>query len=145
MFYLQVAAPLIGSGTPNQSCSDLDSWQVPWYRRPILSNLGTTLSFPGADSKKWLQIVNTESGHWILLAKGFLDTDSVLVFDSIEFTPQSQPHVVNCICRLEKPIERAITFWSNSCQRQGNNFDCGVYAIAFAVSLAFGDNPSHVA
>ena len=89
--------------------------------------------------------MNTECGHWILLAKGFLDTDSVLVFDSIEFTPQSQPHVVNCICRLEKPIERAITFWSNSCQRQGNNFDCGVYAIAFAVSLAFGDNPSHVA
>ena len=34
-----------------------------------------------------------------------------------------------------------LTILSKSVQQQGNGVDCGVYAIAFATSLAYGSNP----
>ena len=34
-----------------------------------------------------------------------------------------------------------LTILSKSVQQQGNGVDCGVYAIAFATSLAYGNNP----
>ena len=35
-----------------------------------------------------------------------------------------------------------MTYVVRGCQKQGNGFDCGVFAIAFATSLANGQDPS---
>ena len=103
--------------------------------RTFCPSYGLNLKFPPANCN------NTESWHWVLLAKGFLDIEGVIVFDSINFKPELREHVINCLCLLEKTDERSIHYWSSSCQRQSNGFDCDGYAIAFAVSLAFRQNP----
>lgn len=107
--------------------------------------MGSNLKFPPANCSKWLQIVNTESCHWVLLAKGFLGIEDAIVFDSMDYQPERREHVINCLCQLENEKETVLRYWSSSCQRQANGFDCGVFAIAFAVSLAFGDNPALLA
>ena len=37
-----------------------------------------------------------------------------------------------------------MTYLVKTCQQQGNGFDCGVFAIAFATSLANGEDPSRI-
>jgi hypothetical protein len=41
-----------------------------------------------------------------------------------------------------KNPEREMTYLVKTFQRQGNEFDCGVFAIAFATSLANCENPA---
>ena len=45
---------------------------------------------------------------------------------------------------LDPPMNPSIEYLVKSCQQQGNGYDCGVFAIAFAVSLVFGENPSQL-
>jgi Ulp1 family protease len=43
---------------------------------------------------------------------------------------------------LLKTLEKEMTYLVKTCQRQGNGFDCGVFAIAFATSLENGEDPA---
>ena len=45
---------------------------------------------------------------------------------------------------LLKTPEKEMTYLVKTCQQQGNGFDCGVFAIAFATSLANGEDPSRI-
>jgi Ulp1 protease family, C-terminal catalytic domain len=107
-------------------------------------SLGQNLKFPKSDSSKWLQIINTEKNHWILIAKGFLATEDVMIYDSLHFDAENSERVIANICSLVRTQNPSITYLVQPCQRQGNGYDCGVFAIAFAVSLAFGENPSQL-
>ena len=46
------------------------------------------------------------------------------------------------ICALLFCKEPVIKVVINSVQQQGNGVNCGVFAIAYATSIAFGENPS---
>ena len=105
---------------------------------------GQHLKFPKCDSSKWLQIINTEKNHWVLLAKGFLATEDVMIYDSLHFDANNSDHVIANICSIVETPNPTIEYLVKSCQRQGNGYDCGAFAIAFAVSLAFGENPSQL-
>ena len=105
---------------------------------------GKNVEFPETKSDRWLQIINAQTNHWVLIAKGFLSCEEVMIFDSLTFEPSKREHVIACICSLVRTEQSTITYLVRSCQRQGNGFDCGVFAIAFAVTLAYGDDPSHL-
>ena len=108
------------------------------------TTLGATLSFPKASGQKWLQILHDGYNHSILVAKGFLHTDIVTVYDSLTFRPNERQQVVACMSSLLATKERTFKYHVVLCQKQTNDYACGVYAIAFAVSLAFDLNPSEL-
>lgn len=103
---------------------------------------GATVSYPSLSSvKKWIQIIHDGSDHWLLAAYGFID-GNLRVFDSLSFVPTRRKHVIACLSSLYVTEKDAIEYIVNSNQKQENCFDCGVFAIAFATSLVFGQNPS---
>lgn len=119
-------------------------------------SVGATASYPKKKSKRWLQIVHDGNRHWVLTARGFTknskeednarekvtdeNTDGrITVYDSLNFHPERRKHVVACIsaiCRSDRP---KLTYFVNGTEKQTNSYDCGVYAIAFATSLVFGE------
>jgi Ulp1 protease family, C-terminal catalytic domain len=108
------------------------------------TSLGSSLMFPKANSERWLQIVHDNAGHWLLLAKGFLGEEQIQVSDSMYFTPTDRKHVIACMADLLKTEENNFSYIVKPCQRQTNGFDCGLYSIAFATSLAAGEDPSTI-
>jgi hypothetical protein len=106
------------------------------------SPLGASLNYPKAQGDKWLQIVHDGSNHWVLVAKGFSQPEHVLVYDSMPRTPWDNAHVLSCMSSLLKTPKKEMSYLVKNCQRQSNGFDCGVFAIAFATSLANGEDPA---
>ncbi len=77
-----------------------------------------------------------------MVAKGFLGCDDLLVYDSLTFEPCNRKHVLGSIASLISNNSTKRTFCVKSCQKQRNGHDCGVFAIAFSVALANGQDPS---
>lgn len=107
--------------------------------------LGINLKFPTPFQQKWIQIIHDpDMGHWLVAAKGFLNSKNVIIFDSLLFQHKKRVHSLACISSLLKTQEETFDYIIKPCQKQSNNFDCGVFAIGFAVSLCFGDDPSSI-
>ncbi|KAI9553834.1 hypothetical protein GHT06_019103 [Daphnia sinensis] len=95
-----------------------------------------------ATSQQWVQIVHDGSGNWVLVAKGFTQENHVLVYHSTAGSNWRSKHILSCMSSLLKTPEKKMTYVVKACQRQGNGFDCSVFAIAFATSLANGQDPA---
>jgi hypothetical protein len=108
----------------------------------LCCTIGGSLEFPRAKGDQWLQIVHDGSDHWVLVAKGFIQREHVLVYDSSPGHPWRNEHVLSCMSSLLQSPEKEMTCIIKDCQRQSNGYDCGVFAIAFATSLAFGEDPA---
>jgi polycystin 1L2 len=80
--------------------------------------------------------------NWVLVAKRFSQPEHVLVYYSMPRTPWDNAHVLSCMSSLLKTPEKEMTYLVKTCQRQGNGFDCGVFAIDFATNLANGEDPA---
>ena len=80
--------------------------------------------------------------NWVLVAKRFSQPEHVLVYYSMPRTPWDNAHVLSCMSSLLKTPEKEMTYLVKTCQRQGNGFDCGVFAIAFATNLENGEDPA---
>jgi hypothetical protein len=106
------------------------------------STLGQHINFPKATGEKWMQIVHDGYDHWVLVAMGFFEPDVVLVYDSLAGPKWSSQHIIGCMTSLLRTPEKEMKYKVKACQRQGNGYDCGVFAIAFATSLAYGEDPS---
>jgi hypothetical protein len=105
------------------------------------SSLGTAQEFPKATGQQWMQIVHDGTNHWMLVAKGFALPQHVLLYDSSPGV-HVKKHVLGCMKSLLQPPSAKMTYVVRGCQRQSNGFDCGVFSIAFATSLANGEDPS---
>ncbi|KZR98389.1 Uncharacterized protein APZ42_006215 [Daphnia magna] len=55
--------------------------------------------------------------------------------------PWNNEHVLSCIYSLFKTPEKEMTYVIMNSQRQNNGYDYGVFAIAYATSLANGGRP----
>jgi hypothetical protein len=104
--------------------------------------LGASLDYPAADAPKWMQILHDGDKHWLLVAKGFFGQNHVVVYDSMKFIPDRRRHVIACISSLLRTKEKEFTYIVKPCQQQKNTYDCGVFAVAYATSIAFGQDPS---
>ena len=80
--------------------------------------------------------------NWVLVVKGFSQPEHVLVYDSMPRTLWDNAHVLSCMSSLLKTPEKEMTYLVKTCQQQGNGFDCGVFAIAFARNLENGEDPA---
>ena len=99
-----------------------------------------------ATTKKAVQILYTSAQHWICVAN--LDTkrranNYIAVYDSLSSggLTSSVASQLACICCTP---EKSIRVDIKCVQQQENGVDCGVFAIAFATSLAFGSDPSKI-
>lgn len=100
--------------------------------------------FPKAEGDRWMQIINDQHAqHWLLAAYGFNDL-GVCVYDSMPFTKDGRAHFLACLASLVRTEKDELAYHVVSCQKQKNTSDCGIFAIAFALSLALGQNPFRI-
>lgn len=88
----------------------------------------------------FLQIINTQGNHWILLSNMGWDHHHVRVFDSCY--RKLNPDTRNCIAALVPVQNNTIKVLMPAYQRQENRSDCGLFAVAAMFALAFGKDPS---
>lgn len=133
----------LSSGFINRAMQML-SQQHPGIGGLYCCTLGSSLEYPQANGDKWMQIIHDGSNHWVLASKGFSKADQDHVYDSSagDFSEWKSDHIVSCMSSLLKTTEKEMTYVIKSCQQQGNGYDCGVFAIAFATSLANGIDPA---
>ena len=92
-------------------------------------------------SGEFVQILHTGSNHWVCISNIGCLPGKVHLYDSLfhdvisqEIEDQTNDLLGGNLVSLEfVPV-----------QQQTNDSDCGVFAIAFAVSLALGTDPMHV-
>ena len=90
---------------------------------------------------EFIQILHSGSDHWVCISSIGCLPGTVHLYDSYfhevisqEIEDQTNDLLGGSLVALDfVPV-----------QQQSNHSDCGVFAIAFAASLAFGTDPSHV-
>ena len=92
-------------------------------------------------SKNRLQIIFcNERKHWVVATTMSCINGEVKVYDSVfQYLNQSS---LKCIEKLFEQDNISPRIKMSQCRRQKGSKDCGVYAIAFATAIAFGQNPS---
>ncbi len=88
----------------------------------------------------YIQIVHVNSNHWITI-EGVCG-DLVRVYDSKYRSLANRTKKI--ISVLTKPSGNFIDAVMEHTQMQRGYSDCGVYAIAFAVDLCFGQHPANL-
>ncbi|XP_062581102.1 protein mono-ADP-ribosyltransferase PARP14-like isoform X2 [Saccostrea cucullata] len=91
-------------------------------------------------SGKFLQIINTQGNHWILLSNIGWDHHHVRVFDSCYRKLNADTR--SCIVALVPASQSTIKVLMPAYQRQENKSDCGLFAVAAMFALALGKDPS---
>ena len=108
------------------------------YCSTLLQEKATNLTTSSMANR--IQIIHCESRrHWILATTVNCKCDNVKVYDSLfHYLDKDSLRIVeNCFrCENEVPQVKMM-----QCRKQQGGTDCGMYAIAFAVALAFGANP----
>ena len=105
------------------------------------TTLEANLNSPAIHSPKWMQIIHNGDKHWLLVAKGFSQTSDLVVYDSMKFAPDRRRHALTYISSLLRTKEKEFTYCVKPCQQQKNSYDSGVFAIAYATAIAFGQDP----
>ena len=94
--------------------------------------------------KPFIQVLYNGSAHWICefnSDKNRSENNTCYILDSLSRVKVTK-NVEKKICALLLCKEPVIKVVINSVQQQANGVDCGVFAIAYATSLAFGKNQS---
>ena len=80
--------------------------------------------------------------HWITVSSISCETAHVDIYDSLPSVVSSRiKNAIAAICCTE---EKTITMNIKNVQTQNGGSDCGLFALAFATSLCFGENPSDI-
>lgn len=103
--------------------------------------IGGTLEFSKVEGDLLMQIIH-DYNHWVLVVKGFFKPDHIVVYDSMAPLVWKRPHTLSCMSSLLQTSEKRMPYIVKSCQQQNNSFDCEVFAIAFATSIAHGEDPN---
>jgi hypothetical protein len=97
-------------------------------------------------TEKFIQVLHTTNQHWICVAN--MDenreaNNAVEVYDSLS-SGTITPSVATQFSSFCFSPTRSIRVEIKKVQQQENGVDCGLYAIAFATTLAFGEDPTKV-
>ena len=103
------------------------------FQRPTL---GTVRQF-NILTGPFIQIVHINKNHWVYLSNINSPTGYVDVYDSLS-SPVTQ-ELRELAFDLTGSAFRCVPV-----QQQANGSDCGVFSIAFASSLVYGQNPANV-
>ena len=110
------------------------------------STLSTFTEFSPCQGRPFVQIVNTCGNHWVAITNIFTGerpSDGIVnadLYDSLyrNINPDVQKFLVD-ILQLESG-----NIYMPACHRQPDNSQCGVFAIATATALLFGQDPSGI-
>ena len=104
----------------------------------------STGTYPVPKEKSWIQIIHTGKCHWVLAVSGFpvCRNHNVAVYDSLGFERSSEEETVKAISSLLGYTDYSL--YAPSCQKQADKSSCGVFALAFAVEVALGADPSTI-
>lgn len=97
---------------------------------------------PVDSNNEYFQILvsgSNDNGHWIAI---WYINNVIHVYDSLNKNFLNEDHII-CINRLF-PKEENLRVTYEKVQLQTNTHDCGVFAIAFVVSIVFGECPFSV-
>ena len=89
--------------------------------------------------ESFVQVVNVRNTHWLTVSNVGCDASTVTVYDSLPATVGH--HIKKHICHFWKCEGKQATFQVANMQRQPNPFDCGLFALASATDLTYGNNP----
>ena len=99
---------------------------------------GLTMSFD-VEPGEFVQILHTGSGHWITVSNIGMKHAEVQVFDSMyKHVPTMVKAQIASLLATEEP---AIKMNMMDVQMQSGGYDCGLFSIAFATALVFGEQP----
>lgn len=148
MLFLEKRQPMtktnqLTSGQINQAQRILKP-QYPEIGGLFCCTLGGSLEFPKANGEKWLQVVHSGKDHFRLVAFGFSDPVKVLVYESLNKKNWHNEHILSCMSSLFQTPKKEMTYIFKTVQRQNNTYDCGIFAIAFAISLLNGQDPTTI-
>jgi len=86
----------------------------------------------------YVQIIHVNDNHWVTVAG--IDGSLVKLFDSVYCSLSESAK--EQIALITKPSKDFIAIDIENTQFQAGTSDCGLYAIAFATDICFGNNPA---
>ena len=94
--------------------------------------------------KTFIQVLCNGSAHWICVFnsdRNRSENNTCFILDSLsrgKITKNVEKKIYTLLL-CKEPVIKVVV---NKVQQQANGVDCGVFAIAYATSLAFGENPT---
>ena len=102
------------------------------------TNAGLCMTFT-IEPDEFVQILHDGSAHWVTISTISCMHPEVKIFDSLYCT--LSPALKRQIAALLATKERKISVHFMDVQMQAGSSDCGLFAIAFATSLCYGQSP----
>ena len=147
--------PLLTAVSPPSAASPLAAPPLPTaappplYPPPLLTavpppctyyTLGPVGQFDVITNNEFIQILFTGQIHWICIININCAHGSVKVYDNLytSLTPLTKLQIADL---LQIQQSKKIDVLIQPVVAQTNSVDCGMYAIAYATSLCFGDDP----
>lgn len=90
----------------------------------------------------FVQIVCIRGNHWICLSSTRCQPSTVYVYDSLH--GKLDAHTKKVVADLMQSKADQIEIRYADVQRQSGGSDCGLFALAFATTLCFGENPETI-
>lgn len=104
------------------------------------TTLGSNLSFDVVQ-RDFVQILHNGTNHWVTISNLNAQPSHCNIYDSSMFhSIFDHATVADQICAIMHSSQPMITVHHANVDKQMNGHDCGVYAIAFATSLCYGQD-----
>jgi len=111
------------------------SQKILYYQFPSLLGLHSTLVEEdiGFWTGNYLQILHCCSSHWITASSVGCQPGELMVYDSLFDDIDDGTK-----WKMEKTFASKVKFFSCKVQKQKDLKDCGLFAVAFAISIPYG-------
>lgn len=97
-------------------------------------------TFQCPKNKTYIQIFHVNNNHWLTASNINAPRNTINIYDSAMTLPTTD--TLNLLARHHHSEARQITYQMMNVDKQPNSYDCGVYAIAFAKTLASSQDPT---
>jgi len=89
--------------------------------------------------KKFVQIINISNEHWVCASNILCSPGVVEIFDSKPHHTFKSSALRTQVAAIVKTSHRSFDLYHVDVQHQHGDTNCGLFAVAFMVTLCFGD------
>jgi hypothetical protein len=113
---------------------------------PKLFELRSYVSTHGSDQCIFIVHVKPnlrakKEDHWITITNMSCENGCWRIFDSLCYV-ERHPEILTDVFKALEPNKQHIILQIEKCHKQSNDYDCGLYALAFAMLIAANDDPN---
>ncbi len=101
------------------------------------------MKFSGSNSN-FVQIVNIANQHWVCISNKLTENGKVEVYDSLPYYTLSSLTLRKQVAAMIRTPTESITLEHIQVQRQVGRSDCSLFAISFATTLCYVNDPHDV-